>query len=634
MTMGPGSRRVAIGLMCLGVAFGACGSPPPAETVVVDNSINVTIYAGGRRGEAPATLDLGDPRIAIAQKKIASLLGHPLGMEFDAAVVKTFADDLQRAYVSALESTASGLADCQRSNPEAFRFGAERLRSVRIEYKPLGPGEPSDAALIESTLPIGVRTGSSRLVEGYEYCLSFERSLNEDRAQRFAQIDPAKVTPEDEAGYLEFIRLRAFRHSSEADERLDYLQRGAKLAAFRPHITQQKVRDDTDELLANFASTLHEAMASQPSDAVMVTALNEAHRAWIAWANESGTALGTSERLRLARRLLWRGDPVHAQFSAGFDPARFGMPTIERWLQDTAPTQPREGNELEACIVNPLHRGDQPPQLWFSGPCNGAVYSDLARTPEGRRRLAGLLERWHNDVLIEAAVLHTLRDQGAATTLALLDALASDREATRVALRSLAELKEWSNERRSRGDAELEAEPFIARIPSWWKSQPELRPVLLYMLVRIGEHREGSVPWSKLSQFLGRPISGSELTGFLTEDARNLWYLPALASGLGTGWPRAKAILPGIEAYFDAEANHQIRHGINQTLQRVLPVVCDLGTHQDMVDVQNALKNRAALYPSQQRELGWYVHESPDGVCRQLGHRQSRERTRETLFGD
>ena len=641
MTKTPAPRCIAIAIALAGLS-GACGSPPAPETVVVDNSINVTIDAGGRRGEGPATIDLGDPRVAVAQEKIAGLLGHPLGMEFDAAVVKTFGPELHRAYVSALESTASGLVSCQRREPEAFRFGAERLRSVRLEYTALAPGEHSDAALVESTLPIGVRSGSSRLIEGYEYCLSFERSLEKDRARRFAEIDPAQVPPEDEAGYLEFIRLRAYRHSSAEEERLDYLQRGAQLALFRPHVTQQKVRDEADELLANFASTLHDAMASQPSDAVMVTALGRAHRAWIAWANESGTALDSADRLDLARRLLWRSDPVHAQFSAGFDATRFGIPTIERWLQDTAPTQPREGNELENCIVNPLHRGDQPPQLWFSGPCNGAVYSDLARTPEGRRRLVALLARWHSDVLIEAAVLHTLRDQGGSTALALLDALATDREsnrdadrgASRVALRAVAALGDWSNERRRRDEPELDARPFLSRIPAWWKSQPEQRPALLYLLVRVGEHREGDVPWSQLATFLGRPISGAELTGFFAEDARNLWYLPALASGLGAGGSRSKAFIPGIEAYLDAEAHGQIRHGIDQTLRRVLPILCDTGTPDDMAAVQSALKNRAELYPSQQRELGWYIRESPDGVCRQLGHHRARRRERETLFGD
>jgi hypothetical protein len=614
--MRPGPRW-GRGPSALAVVLAACGSPPPPDTVVIDNSINVTIETGGRREPGPRAIDLDDPRVAVAQKKIATLLGHPLGMEFDAVLARTFGDDLHRAYVAALESTASGLADCQRHEPEAFAFGSERLRVVRLAYSALGPGEPSDAALVESTLPLGVRSGGSRLIEGYEFCLSFQRSLKEDRASRFAELDAARVPPEDEAGYLDHIRLRAFRHSSEREEQLDYLQRGAKMAAFRPHITRPEVARKADELLANFASTLHDAMASQPGDAVLVTALNEAHRAWIAWANQSGTALDTSDRLDLARRLFWRSDPVHALFSAGFDAPRFGLPSVERWLQDTAPSQPREGkDELENCIVNPPRRGDVPPKLWFSGPCNGAVYSDLARSPEGRRRLAGLLARWHNDVLIEAAVLHTLRDRGSATTLELLEALASDEHITRVALRALAELGDWSNEGRARDGAELDAGPFLARIPAWWESAPALRPTLLYLLVRVGEHREGAIQWAQLAQFLGRPIAAAELTGFFAEDARNVWYVPALARGFGPGWSRARAFIPGIQAYLDAEAAHQIRYGIRQMLERVMPVVCETGSRQDVALVQSALRDRASLYPSQQREIGSYGGASADEVCR------------------
>lgn len=625
-------RIARIGGAWLLAALGACGSPPAPETVVVDNSINVIIDAGQRR-PGPATIDLGDPRVAAAQKKLAALLGHPLGMEFDAALVKTFGEDLHRSYVSALESAASGLAYCQRAEPEAFAFGAERLRVVQLEYKPLGPGEHSDTALIDATLPIGVRTGSSRLIEGYEFCLSFERSLREDQARRFTEADPARIDPEDEAAYLDFIRERSIQYSSDQEKTLDTLHRIARMATFRPHIKNEKVRDDADELLANFASILHEVMASQPADARIVTALSDAHRVWIAWVNESGPTLDTSDRVDVARRLLRRNDPVHQQFSAGFDAPRFGMPTIERWLQDTAPTQPREGkDELENCIVNPLHRGSAPPELWFSGPCNGAVYSDLARSPEGRRRLVGLLARWHNDVLVEAAVLHTLRDRGAETTLALLDALSGDPATLRLGLRALAELADWSNERRREGP--LDADPFLARIPTWWKTQPEQRPTLLYLLVRVGEHREGAVNWHELARFLGRPISGPELAGFLAEDARNVWYLPALASGFGAGWSRAKVFVPGIEAYLDAEANHQIRHGIRQMLQRVVPLVCETGARQDIVELQAALETRHATFPSQQRELGAYVRQSPEALCPRARQRQARRERASTLFGD
>ena len=99
--MKPGSLWTVTGRLpqvgaLLGVlsALGACGSPPAPDTVVIDNSLNVTIEAGGKRAAAPATIDLGDPRIAAAQKRVAGLLGHPLGMEFDATLVKTFGDDL------------------------------------------------------------------------------------------------------------------------------------------------------------------------------------------------------------------------------------------------------------------------------------------------------------------------------------------------------------------------------------------------------------------------------------------------------------------------------------------------------------------------------------------------------------
>jgi hypothetical protein len=245
-----------------------------------------------------------------------------------------------------------------------------------------------------------------------------------------------------------------------------------------------------------------------------------------------------------------------------------------------------------------------------------------------------LLARWHNDVLIEAAVLHTLRDRGAESTIALLDALAGEKDIRRVGLRALAELTDWSQGRHVSGTVELDAAPFFARIPVWWKSAPELRPTLLYLLVRIGEHREGAIAWPKLAQFLGRPIAAEELTGFFAEDARNVWYLPALAGGLGSGWSRSRAFIPGIEAYLDAAAENKVRYSIRQTVERVVGVLCETGSRADVVEVQSVLKNRAQLFPSQQRELGSFIRQKPDELCPHTHRRHTERNERPTLFAD
>lgn len=115
--------RLAARAAFAGALLLACGAPAP-RTLVVDRSSSVTIYTGAARGQRPSAIDPEDPRVGVAQREIERLLGHGLGFELDAAVVAQFESDLHRAYVAALEETATALAGCQKNHFEAFEFGA------------------------------------------------------------------------------------------------------------------------------------------------------------------------------------------------------------------------------------------------------------------------------------------------------------------------------------------------------------------------------------------------------------------------------------------------------------------------------------------------------------------------------
>ncbi|HTV18151.1 MAG TPA: hypothetical protein VMG12_05760, partial [Polyangiaceae bacterium] len=90
----------------------ACGSPP--NTRKIDNSINVYIYAGSESAESPPTIDLEDPRVAVNEKELADVLGHPLRFEIDAAIAAKFGSGLHDAYIAALESATDALARCRQ----------------------------------------------------------------------------------------------------------------------------------------------------------------------------------------------------------------------------------------------------------------------------------------------------------------------------------------------------------------------------------------------------------------------------------------------------------------------------------------------------------------------------------------
>jgi hypothetical protein len=622
-------------VLALGMAAAVSCSPRPPASVVVDNSLHVTIHAEGSRTSRPTGIDPEDPRIGIAQRRLAELLGHPLGFELDSAVVAQFGSDLHRAYVAALEEAASSLQSCRKHQAVAFAFGAERLKQVRFSYSAIAAGETAVTTLVTSTLPIGVRSDSRRLLDGYEFCSAFERGLAEHDLRRFDQLPPSEVAERDEAAYLDHIRATAPPEGGEPTQ-LDALQRGQRILGFQPHITQAAVRAAANTELVSFGSTLHDIMASQPSDALVVTALGKTQRSWMQWLNESGTTLPLSERTRLAHKLLQRTDLVRASFSAGFDAPRFGLPTVEHWREHVSAADPRNWQDhLERCLVAPVQRGGVPPRVWTDSPCRGAVYSDLARTPAGLERLATLILRWQSDVLTESAALHVLRDQKASAAWALLEALAHEPKTARVVLRALAEYVEWTKPPESRAGLEpADPSALIAQVPAWWKSHPEQRPALLYLLVRVGEYREGLIAWPRLATFLGGRIEAADLTEFLALDPRNVWYVRELASALSPGWSRSRVLIGGLEAHLEAEARRQIRYGIRHNLERVTAALCQAGTLQEIDEVREAMRSRAELYPAQRMDLNRFAAQSAQALCPRLAREQTRKAPRPVLFAD
>jgi hypothetical protein len=208
-----------------------------------------------------------------------------------------------------------------------------------------------------------------------------------------------------------------------------------------------------------------------------------------------------------------------------------------------------------------------------------------------------LLQGWRSEILTETAVLHTLRDEGAPAALALLDTLASDAELARVGLRALAQYNDWAEEPRPGAEPPaVDPAPLVAAAPAWWRQHPEHRAVYLYLLARIGEHREGVVPWSRLGKLLGGRIDAATLDAFLALDPGNIWYVSQLTPALDAGWPRAPVLTRGLDAFLEASTNGKISRRIGDLLDRVLTAVCHGRSVADVEQLRVFAGERAEIY--------------------------------------
>jgi hypothetical protein len=171
-------------------------------------------------------------------------------------------------------------------------------------------------------------------------------------------------------------------------------------------------------------------------------------------------------------------------------------------------------------------------------------------------------------------------------------------------------------------------------VPAWWKRHPEQRAALLYLLVRVGEHRPGLIVWPRLATFLGGRIQAAELAEFLTLDPRNVWYVRELAYAFSPGWSRSRVLIGGLQAHLEAEAAGQIRYGIRHNLERVTAALCEAGTLEELDQVREAMRSRAELYPGQRMELNRFAARSPVELCPKLASEKAWKPRSPVLFAD
>jgi hypothetical protein len=619
--------------MLLGGLAVGCGAPP-ARQLVVDNSSSVTIHTGGERGQSAVGIERDDPRVQVAEREIAELLKHPLAFELDAAVAAGFGDELPRVYLSALEDVASSFARCREREPAAFAFGASALSRIHLMYDPVSAEPTRPPELVESTLVMHVRPRSADLLDGSELCPALKRELALDQAERFAKADPRDVPVDDHADYLQFL-LRLKGDPEDATQRnVHELGQALRLLSFYPHVVEPEIRVELDGWLSYFGSRLLYVLRERSNDAIFVTARGKAQRAWIQWVNSNAARLKRSERERLAELLFSRQKSV--ELAQGLDTLAFGLPILEHWVENAAFADPRRAPDrlhfFVVCAAERQHAED--PELSVLPFCSGTLFGDLAATPEGRRRLAALLRKHKNELLTQTALLHALRARDASSVALLLEELVEDAPTLRSALKALADYQDWRLQRVASSREGVVSDPaaLLALVPRFWKSLPEQRPALLYLLIQLAHKRAHSVALSNLPNFLGSRIDAAALAGFLAEGGRALWVLPELLPALSPGFSRSDVILPGLLAWLDADARSRDSNAYHVT-ERLVDGLCAAGLRSDVAALQRALRARAERYATQTQRLSSIIESSPEALCPQLERGKARS-TEPVWFGD
>lgn len=616
-------------LACLG----ACGT----RQITVHNSVQVTVHAGPHDGTTPAMIDRKDPRIAVAQREIKSVLDRDLAFEVDAALVPHFDAALHAAFVEALETTVTSLHALRDREPELLAFAIKHLETVRWTYSPsqrpsLPTFDPSSGLMAVQVAP-----DDARLLFGDTLQFTLGRALEAERAARYGEMKPDQVPADEHAAYFEYVTRASVRVRPDgtriSNEEVS-LRRIQQVLAFYPRIRDAALQQEARHWLVQAGSRLRSEVVDPPSDPGVAELARRVHPQWIAWLNAHQAELDDADAKRVVDLMFQRHHLPMEPFRHGFDALAFSRPHVHAWVTATRTEASKSRSSqptLGEALVCPYRQDGRAGYWTASGACTGAVFTALAADAAGRKTLARWLIDEHSEPLTRAAVLHTLSANGPDAIPPLVDAVLAHPETARAALVALAEAPQWGRTHSSAPQPDA----LVKQIPRWWQSHPKLRPQLLYLTAEIGTRYEGTVVWSKLPQVLGSKVTAQEFAAYLEQGPRAMWSVERLGPVLGDGWSRAAVLVPALGHWLDASV--QTGRGgpdPHYVTERIVRLLCTTGTERDYVALQAFLSEYIESHPSQRNNLNSFATTPGSQQCPKWRATPRRGQQPDVLFGD
>lgn len=623
-------------------AWACGGSASPPARVVVNNTVEVTVMDGPEAGKPPATIDMEDKRIAVALKAVNELLGHGVRFEIDNSLVPKFESRLHGAFIEALETLVTSLEYVKAHYRPEMAFAGPHLMTIAWTYSPSKGEIDTSLDVAKQRLEVPVPADEWRLLPDSLIATVFSEAWDAEKERRYTNVAPSAVPVAEHAYYFDF--LRGHHPSRSGETKLDRERRDVSVlerqVALYPLVRDQEVKKDLRRSLVYGGTHLRDWYADLDDMPELAKALHPVHAAWVKWLNASFSELSDTEQREVAQLLFGHYYKASPGFPVGLDVIAIAKPRIRSWL---ARRQEKNRNSYDAedgansLIVCPFeYDEDNHAFRSRSQSCNGRVYTSLVA--KGYQPLVQLLRSEKAPALTQTAVLNVLQNQGSEAAVGLVEGLFADPENARAALFALAAYSGWGPSNRRRDDLpELSPRPLLERIPRWWREHPQYHGELLFLTVTLGDEYEGTVVWPKLTEFLGARLTADDVSSFLRQTPRTIWYLRQFVFALSDGWSRSKMMIPELERFLnDAATANRGEPSPFYLTERCVQFLCITGNAQDISALQKFLKDRIERFPSEQRSLASFVDSSSEQcpAARAAAAREVKESKSGVTFGD
>lgn len=567
----------------------ACGPSPANTSGQPTGSLVVTV----RQGPDLVPFKPMVARTYRASDQITSILGHPIQLVIDGALMAQTEEDSAEIIARTVEQVARDLDALKKEDPRAIELARASFERLVLRYAPgeaAGREEHSrslgQAKLDPATRTVDVVRGEARwfaLGEG-EVASVLGRAFARDLDQRYADVLPDRVARGERRAWFEY-----HRHGSAKSSKSPPLGTVAPLRVRGMIVLHRLAQRDGDDALvsdarkwlvdatSSFADVYHHHTAELEA-ASAGSPYRQAEAEWIGWINAELPRMSLDERATIAQH-LWvidfrKGSSERDRFASysfpGLDPMRFALEAIDAWSAAGAPsTHEQRVHPYFEQVVCPAVATNERGHTRYGSPgrCAGDFYrwavADRVREETFHQQLQPRLAKAHSDAL--AITVFTNAHRQLRSENDFLDFLRRY-ETTPNAWRVGADVHRETVFRPS--------ERLLDEARRRWREVPTARADALFWFAR---HIDGSYhpesDWPDLLQ--GRLADEVILGGYIDLGWEALQLLPVAWPALARNGLRARVVTGRVAALFDQEIRPAPgHHGISATLAAIGTLLC------------------------------------------------------------
>lgn len=523
------------------LALAACAAHP------ADSGVRIVFTQ--RPPELP--FDPEDARLRAAQAQLAELLGHPLVIDVDAALLPQWQGSFRWLLVEAVEHVARDVRHVKEETPVAFSTQLTKLQRIECRYVATAPSRRSELAPDGKTLRIFTTADDRELVPRGLVAEHVRRAYESAQHDEFRGKAPGAIASGKEAAYFADLTARSDRGEGSLAEsiRADAIRSVIDLDARVNGALRVELRHWLASSGADFFSSAYIHRGAEVKGYPAGSRFRGAERAFGGWVNRTQKALPAEDRLTLLRHLYPR------PFTQNREPGRhfvtFAFPAADRdailfdvideWIAEghRMPEYERSGGP----VPKPLHewvlcpRPKSPEGSRSLAPhCDDVLYERAMEDPAVTARLAATLVQKQDALLTETVFANYDRDARVEFAIALWRKLgdARDEADSKVAARVLAELAE-------------NGAPELLMTEAKSRTRGKDRGAALYLLAVGDRYAKTKVDWKTFPASYGK-IRDVDLRDLLHTGPHGLALVPTIWPALEQDVKKAEPLL----AYYDA----------------------------------------------------------------------------------